>query len=121
MKEGSYRVNDIGIVLPCDTRVLLNSHCLVFKVADPVNQYNITWPYLAYLLSHPFVEKQVRFHVFIDTTLPNIGDRWRKLLLPVTQDVDEIDRITNQVLSVCERRIEAETVLLQLKQNSDKS
>ena len=29
VKEGSYRIGDIAIVLPTDTRVLLNSHCLV--------------------------------------------------------------------------------------------
>ena len=86
VKEGSYRIGDVALVLPTDTKILLNSHCLVIRVVKSKNEYNIDPFYLLYLLSHPITKTQIHNKVFFDTTLPNIGNRWKELLLPIQKD-----------------------------------
>ena len=95
VKEGSYRIGDVAMVLPADTKVLLNSHCLVFRVVNDQNPYGVDHLYLTYLLSHQLTRKQIGFNVFYDTTLPNIGDRWLDLELPVSTREEERARIKN--------------------------
>ena len=89
VKEGSYRVGDVAILSRYDTKILLNSHCLVFRVNECVNDYDIDAFYLLYLFSHSLTKKQLYNKVMIDTTLPNIGDRWKELRLPVFIDPEK--------------------------------
>ena len=111
MREGSYRIGDVGVVLPSDTHILLNSHCLVFRVANENNAYDIDSMYLAYLLTHPITKKQVYSKVFIDTTLPNIGNRWWDLLLPVHADRSERSRVKVNMRHIFDKRQEAEHMI----------
>jgi len=104
--------------LPGDTDILLNSHCLVFRVENSQNSYGIDSMYLAYLLSHPLTKRQIYSKVFIDTTLPNIGDRWLDLELPVHKDQSDVIRIKNEMKSVFNKRHEAEEMLMSLLDKS---
>ena len=114
VKEGSYRTGDVGIVLPTDTEILLNSHCVVLRATKSLNPYGIDGLYLAYLLSHPLTRLQIPSKVFIDTTLPNIGDRWKDLKLPVDKDARQRSRIKRQMKQIVERRQEAEELITKL-------
>ena len=114
VKEGSYRTGDVAIVLPSDTNVLLNSHCVVLRVADSQNKYGIDGLYLAYLLSHPLTRLQIPSKVFVDTTLPNIGDRWKDLELPIAKDETERSRIKTEMKRIVDRRQEAEDIITSL-------
>ena len=118
VKEGSYRIGDVGLILPGDTEILLNSHCLVFRVINEDNSFGIDPMYLAYLLSHPLTRRQIYSKVFIDTTLPNIGDRWLDLELPIHTDENEILRIKTEMDSVFRKRHEAEDMLTSLLDKS---
>ena len=111
VKEGSYRTGDVAIVLSSDTKILLNSHCVVLRVSDSRNKYGIDGLYLAYLLSHPLTRLQIPSKVFIDTTLPNIGDRWKDLKLPVHKDENERLRIRTEMREIVDRRQEAEDMI----------
>ena len=42
--------------------------------------------YLLYLMSHRLVQMQIPNKVLIETTLPNIGNRWMDLKLPIHRD-----------------------------------
>ena len=70
--------------------------------------------YLAYLLSHPLTRSQIYSKVFIDTTLPNISDRWLDLELPVQTNENEKLRIKSEMESVFRKRHEAENMLTSL-------
>ena len=52
-----------------------------------------------YLSSKP-VQDQLYYYVFVDTTLDNLGDRWKNLVLPIHTDQQEIARISKQVEDV---------------------
>lgn len=120
VKEGSYRIGDVAFVLPTDTNILLNSHCLVFRINEEAdNEHGIDSLYLAYLLTHPITRQQLYSKVFIDTTLPNIGDRWVDLLLPVSREVAERDRIREQMEAIYQNRWESEQMIANLMSGAE--
>ena len=124
VKEGSYRIGDVAIVLPTDTKILLNSHCFVVRVKQHDNKYEIDPYYLAYLISHRLTKQQLYSKTFIDTTLPNIGNRWRELLLPMTKDKETVSKIKQTMRKIVKRRTEAERMintLMETKGNGDPS
>lgn len=62
---------------PRDAQVLLTREILTLRVGE--NKRHLTPFYLLALLSSREVQRQIDHLVFIDTTLPNIGERWREL------------------------------------------
>ena len=119
IKEGSYRIGDVAVLLPTDTKILLNSHCLVFRVVNADNEYEIDAPYLAYLITHKFTKQQLYSKIFVDTTLSNIGDRWRELNLPLHRDSEARDRIKEKMNNIVVRRERIEREILSLSEQSD--
>ena len=97
VRRGSYRIGTVAMASPRDERVLLTTELLTFSISDKDNRYGITPFYLLVLLSSQVVQDQLYYYVFIDTTLPNIGDRWKNLVLPIRTDKQEIDRISKQI------------------------
>ena len=59
VKKESYRVGDVVIFLATDTKILLNSHCLVFIVINSQNRYEIDALYLAYLITYKLTQQQL--------------------------------------------------------------
>ena len=116
VKEGSYRVGDVAILLATDTKILLNSHCLVFRVINSQNRYEIDALYLAYLITHKLTQQQLYNKVLIDTTLPNIGDRWKEIQLPLHKHSEERNRIKKMMEEIIAGRKETEEKIHQLRQ-----
>ena len=116
VKEGSYRVGDVAILLATDTKILLNSHCLVFRVINSQNRYEIDALYLAYLITHKLTQQQLYNKVLIDTTLPNVGDRWKELQLPLHKHREERNRIKKMMEEIIAGRKETEEKIHQLRQ-----
>ncbi len=89
VRRGSYRIGTVAMASRWDDRVLMTRELLTLRIMVPENEWNLTPYYLLGLLSSEFVQSQIESKVFIDTTLPNIGDRWRDLILPIHEDTDE--------------------------------
>ena len=100
VKRGSYRIGTVAMASPRDERVLLTTELLTFRIIKEVNKYGITPFYLLALLSSKVVQDQYYYYTFIDTTLPTIYDRWKKLVLPIHTDQQERDSISKQVEDV---------------------
>ena len=113
VRDGSYRVGDVGIILPCDTEILLDSHCVVLRVVKE-NGYDIDGLYLAYLLRHELTQRQLPSKIFINTTLPDIRNRWQGLLLPVSKDEKEREKVRNIMNDIYQRRGDAEKMIEKL-------
>ena len=73
VRRGSYRIGTVAMASPRDQRVLMTRELLTLRVVTP-NDYGITSYCLLALLSSRAVQEQVRRLIFVDTTLPNIGD-----------------------------------------------
>lgn len=108
VKEGSYRIGSVAMVSPFDTGILLNHHSIVFRVIDDKNKYGINPFYLLYLFSHELTQKQLYNKIMIDTTLPNIGNRWEELLLPIAKNPKEREKITRKIEHAFTKKWEAQ-------------
>ncbi len=84
VRRGSYRIGTVAMASARDSRVLLTRELAVLRVVQMENQYGITPFNLLGMLAAPFVQAQIPYKTLIDTTLPNIGNRWQELVLPVS-------------------------------------
>ncbi len=116
VKEGSYRIGSVAMVSPYDTEILLNHHSFVFRVINENNQYGIDAYYLLYLFSHNLTQKQLYNKIMIDTTLPNIGNRWQELYLPVSKDKKVVKEIKEKVKDMFDKKWNAVKDLTKLKE-----
>jgi type I restriction enzyme M protein len=107
VRRGSYRIGSVAMVSPYDTEVLLTREILVLRIVDANNKYNLTPYYLLYLLSHALVSMQSFNKVLIETTLPNIADRWRETKLPISKDENKRKRISRKIEKVIENKWDA--------------
>jgi type I restriction enzyme M protein len=85
---------------PYDKEVLLTREILVLRVINSNNKYNLDPYYLLYLLSHKLTQMQSTNKILIETTLPNIANRWSELMLPISRDENERIRISTQIKNV---------------------
>lgn len=99
VRRGSYRIGTVAMASPMDSNVLLTRELLTLRIIDNENEYAITPFYLLAMISSKSVQDQIPNFVCIDTTLPNLGDRWKHLILPIHKDKEQIKRISLQVES----------------------
>lgn len=116
VRRGSYRIGSVAMVSLFDTEVLLTREILVLRVAQKENAYGLTPFYLLYLLSHKLVSMEAFNKVLIETTLPNIADRWKELRLPISRDKNERKRISEKIESVIESKWQAIEKIEKLKE-----
>ena len=96
VRRGSYRIGTVAMASPRDSELLLTQELLVMRIRKP-NPYGISPHYLLAALSSSVVQQQIPNYVLVDTTLPNIGDRWKRLIIPVPDDPNEQMRISCEV------------------------
>lgn len=115
VRRGSYRIGSVAMVSPFDIEVLLTREILVLR-SNKKNKYDLTPHYLLYLLSHRLVSMQAFNKVLIETTLPNIANRWKELMLPISKDKDERIRISKKIESVIKSKWDAVEKIEKLKE-----
>lgn len=115
VRRGSYRIGSIALVSPFDKKILLTKEILVFRINKKTNDYDITPYYLAYLLINPIVQKQIDDKVLIETTLPNISDRWKELILPIHNDKNRRLNIGKKIQDAFELKWKAVEKIAQLQ------
>lgn len=103
VRRGSYRIGSVAMVSPFDTKALYTREILILRVAEN-NDYGITPYYLLYLLSHKLTQMQAENKILIETTLPNIADRWKELELPIDNDKRKIQEISSRIKRVIENK-----------------
>lgn len=82
VRRGSYRIGSVAIASPYDMKSILTREILVLRVSEN-NKYGITPEYLLYALSHKLTVQQNNNKIFMDTTLPNIANRWQEVKIPI--------------------------------------
>jgi type I restriction enzyme M protein len=116
VRRGSYRIGSVALVSPYDTEVLLTREILVMRVLKEVNKYNLTSYYLIYLFSHYLVQMQMYNKILMETTLPNIANRWAELRLPIHNDRAIREQISEKIKSVFDKKWDAQKTILEIKQ-----
>lgn len=97
VRRGSYRIGSVAMVSPFDKKVILTREILVLRVKDLKNKYGLTPEYLLYALSHNITQEQAKNKILIETTLPNIADRWKELKIPIFKDKNKVQEITSSI------------------------
>ena len=118
VRRGSYRIGSVAIVSPHDGQMVLTREILTLRI-NPSNVHGLTPEYLLFALAHPLVQRQMPNKVLIDTTLPNIGDRWKTLLLPIFQET-EMANIGMKVEAGLKARWEGDRLLAELSKQHGK-
>jgi len=116
VRRGSYRIGSVAMVSPYDINSILTREILVLRVIKHDNQYGINPYYLLYLLSHRLVSEQTKNKILIETTLPNIADRWKELKLPIKRNEGERKAISERIRNVIENKWEAIEKIEKLKE-----
>ena len=119
VRRGSYRIGTVAMAAARDRRVLLTRELLTLRVRNLDNPYGITPFYLLALLSSTEMQQQVAPYVFVDTTLPNLGDRWRYLVLPIHRDRSEAARVSEQVETAMRSKWRAHAIADELRATLD--
>ena len=107
VRRGSYRIGSVAMISPFDINALYTREILILRIVKEDNIYGINPYYLLYLLSHQLTQLQATNKIFIDTTLPNIADRWKELLLPIDDDKDVILNLSAKIRNVMESKWKA--------------
>ncbi|MDR2814367.1 MAG: N-6 DNA methylase, partial [Prevotellaceae bacterium] len=115
VRRGSYRIGSVALVSPYDTEVLLTREILVMRILKEWNDYGITPYYLIYLFSHYLVQMQMYNKILMETTLPNIANRWTELRLPIHNDKKTREHIDNKIKSVFDKKWDAQKTILEMK------
>lgn len=97
VRRGSYRIGTVAMASRRDREVILMRELSVFRVKDTSCAPALSPFYLLALLSSKFVQDQLEPLTFIDTTLPNMGNRWREIVLPFHDDLADASRISDAV------------------------
>ena len=97
VRRGSYRIGTVAMASPRDRRVLLTRELVTLRIHDADNLHGLTSFYLLAMLSSKVVQEQIGSLVFVDTTLPNIGDRWKYLTIPIHDDKALVANISADV------------------------
>lgn len=108
VRRGSYRIGSVAILSEFDTNILLTKEIQTFRIAKADNKYGLDAFYLLYLFSHAITQKQLFGKIMIDTTLPNIGDRWKELKLPIMQNTGGVVRIRKKLRAVFQKKWESQ-------------
>lgn len=116
VRRGSYRIGTVAMASPRDERVLLTQELLTLRVVRSDNKYGISPFYLLAMLSSKVVQDQIDPFVYMDTTLPTIGGRWRHLVLPVHEDPAEVAWIGQEVEKTIREKWSAQQRIDQLRE-----
>lgn len=108
VRRGSYRIGSVAMVSPYNLKCILTREILVIRVLNENNKYGIKPEYLMYALSHKIVANESANKIFIDTTLPNIAERWKEVKIPVPKDNKELTKITEIMCGIVQNQWKAQ-------------
>lgn len=103
VSRGSYRIGDVAMVGPDDTSAALTREINILRVLKD-NSVGLDPYYLLYLLTTPQVALQTKGKVFLDTTMPTIGQRYLDIKLPWAVDVEMRRQISGRVRRALNQR-----------------
>nr|ARR28469.1 putative DNA methyltransferase [Caulerpa okamurae] len=115
VRRGSYRIGSVAILSPFDKEVLLTSEITVLRVNN--NNIGLTAYYLLFALSHEITQMQINNKVFVDTTLTNIGERWKELEIPIFSEIEKMNHISDSVADIIQNKWKSVESLQQIQNN----
>jgi type I restriction enzyme M protein len=91
------------MVTKLDLKIIIQSHLRKIRV---LNTEFIDPYYLFYLLNSKIVRKQIDSKTFVQATISTIGNRLSEIILPISNDQNEIQKITNETRDIINEKAE---------------
>jgi len=103
VNDGTFLIGRTAMVTKLDLKILIQSHVRKIRVLDK----NFIDPYyLFYLLNSKIVRKQIDSKTFVQATISTIGNRLREVVLPISNDKNEIKKITGEIENIINKKAE---------------
>lgn len=102
VSDGTFLIGRTALVTKSDLRIIIQSHIKKIRVLD--NTVNINPFYLLYLLNTNLVQEQIKSKIFTQATISTLGNRIEELILPVSQDGDEVEELTRKARWIIRQR-----------------
>lgn len=103
VNDGTFLIGRTAMVTKLDLKIIIQSHVRKIRVLDK----NFIDPYyLFYLLNSKIVRKQIDSKTFVQATISTIGNRLREIVLPVSNDKNEIKKITSEIENIINKKAE---------------
>ena len=115
VNDGTFLIGRSAMVSKLDVKCIIQSHLRKIRV---VENAELTPFYLFYLLNSKVVQEQISKQTFVQATLSTLGNRIMELILPVPTDREEIDRVSNELKSIIDKKCEIREKTLELIENS---
>lgn len=96
VRRGDFRIGNVGVVYPSQTPLLSVAENEILRVNTP-NEYNLTPEILLYLLSQDIVTDQLKPMRQYETIIWNVSDRYQEIYLPIPQNEEFREEITEAV------------------------
>ena len=103
VNDGTFLIGRTTMVTKLDLKIIIQSHVRKIRVIDK----NFIDPYyLFYLLNSKIVRKQIDSKTFVQATISTIGNRLREIILPVSIDKNEVEKITSEIEKIINKKAE---------------
>ncbi len=115
VNDGTFLIGRTAMITRLDTKIVIQSHLKKIRVLKPesLNPF-----YLFYLLNSNIVQRQIAVKTFTQATLSTIGNRLRDLILPISNDPVEQERISQQVQQIIDQKTHLREQTMRLIQSS---
>lgn len=103
VNDGTFLIGRTAMVTKLDVKIIIQSHVRKIRVLDTkfIDPY-----YLFYLLNSKIVRKQIDSKTFVQATISTIGNRLREIMLPISNDQNEIQKIINEIRDIINKKAE---------------
>jgi type I restriction enzyme M protein len=101
VNDGTFLIGRTAMVTRLDVSIVIQSHLKKIRVLKPDQ---LSPFYLFYLLNSNIAQQQIAVKTFTQATLSTIGNRLHDIVLPVSNDRAEVERIAEQVRQIIEQK-----------------
>ena len=94
VNDGTFLIGRTAMITKQDIKIVIQSHVKKFRVME---QKFLNPFYFFYLLNSKIVRKQIASKTFVQATISTIGNRIKEIVLPISKNKKEIDKISKEI------------------------
>lgn len=103
VNDGTFLIGRSAMITKNDEKCVIQSHLRKIRL---LKTNNITPYYLFYLLNTKIVQQQIEKHTFVQATLSTLGNRILEIVLPIHKNLNEMERLSNEIESIIKLKAE---------------
>lgn len=115
VNDGGRMIGEIAIITEFDSQeLLIQSHIRRIRVNENNDELYLDPYLLLYYLKHPVVKEQISSKVFVQATIPTLGNRLEEVILPVLKDKEKAKEVSSFIKQKIYERAKARKELTEL-------